>query len=143
VFSNACFLVLTGKNALFCIVSLCVVIFRIVTPCNVNFSLVLIFVELINYSLCECMYSFTAKCAQLYVSLWQQHEAVDKKLPLSFLWWKLATTQFCVQNRILNFLNRFCKLSLEVLSSGISVHDMSCSLFFNCLLLNTVLQQCR
>jgi hypothetical protein len=35
----------------------CVVIFRTVTPCNVNFSFVLIFVTLINFRLCEHMYS--------------------------------------------------------------------------------------
>jgi len=45
---NASFLILTGKNAVLCIVSLCVVMFRTVTLCNVNFSFVLIFVALIN-----------------------------------------------------------------------------------------------
>ena len=73
VFRNASFLILTGKSAVFWIVSLCVVIFRTVTPCNVNFSFVLIFVALINLG-------YVNACT---VSL--QHEAVDCKLPLSFL----------------------------------------------------------
>jgi len=68
VFRNVSFLIFTGRNAVLCIVSLCVVILRTVTPCNVNFSFVLIFVALINFGLCECIYSSTAKCMQLYMS---------------------------------------------------------------------------
>lgn len=69
VLRNASVLILTGKNAVFCIVSLFIVIFRTVTPCSVNFSFVLIFVALINLRLCECMHSVTAKCTQLYMPL--------------------------------------------------------------------------